>query len=101
MYVKWKLVLVHLDIVLLSAQDSFTVFAEYTMGLKSFWTHPMVHQGDMGQAKAHFDPFGDILIWCKIGARFSTNVPLAWKSLLGTPDGPRYCMSSESLFRSV
>jgi hypothetical protein len=85
MYVQWKLVSVRLDIVLLSVQDSFTVFAKYTIGLKSFWTHPMVHQGDMGQAEAHFDPFGDILIWCKIDAQLAMNVPLAWKSLWAPP----------------
>jgi hypothetical protein len=85
MYVKWKLVLVRLDIALYLAQDRCTVFNEYTIGLKSFWMDPMVHQGDVGQAEAHFDPFGDILIWCKICAWFATNVPLAWKLLWAPP----------------
>jgi hypothetical protein len=26
---------------------------------KSFWAHPMVHLGDVGQGKACFGPFGD------------------------------------------
>jgi hypothetical protein len=26
---------------------------------KSFWVHPMVLLGDVGQVEAHFDPFGD------------------------------------------
>ena len=29
------------------------------MGQKSFWMHPMVLLGDMGQVEARFGPFGD------------------------------------------
>jgi hypothetical protein len=35
--------------------------------------------GDVVQAEAHFDPFGDSF-WCKIGALFALNVSRAWKS---------------------
>jgi hypothetical protein len=59
MYVKWKLVLVHLDILLFSAQDRWTVCVEQTIGLKSFLSHPMALLGDMGQVEARFDLFGD------------------------------------------
>jgi hypothetical protein len=31
--VKWKLISVYLEIVLISMQDSWTVFAEYTLGI--------------------------------------------------------------------
>jgi hypothetical protein len=55
MYVKWKLVLVYLQIVLLSVQDR-------CMAWKSFWTHLMVLLGDMGQVEARFGPFGDSVI---------------------------------------
>jgi hypothetical protein len=26
---------------------------------KSFWTHPIEHQGDVGHVELHFSPFGD------------------------------------------
>jgi hypothetical protein len=69
MYVKWKLVLVHLETVLVSAQDRCTVCSECTIGLeiifflntawKSFWMHLMELLGDVGQVDAHFGLFGD------------------------------------------
>ena len=37
MLVKWKLILVHLEIVLISAQDTCTVCAECTIGLKTIF----------------------------------------------------------------
>jgi hypothetical protein len=58
-YVKWKLVSIRLDIVLVSAQDMCTVCAECTTAQKSVWAHPMVLLGDVGQVKVHFGPFGD------------------------------------------
>jgi hypothetical protein len=33
---------------------------------KSFWTHPIEHQGDIGHVESHFGPFGESL---SIGAR--------------------------------
>jgi hypothetical protein len=59
MWVKWKLVLVHLEIVLILAQDRCTVCAEGTSAWKSFWAHSMELQGDVGQMEAHFSLFGD------------------------------------------
>jgi NAD-dependent dihydropyrimidine dehydrogenase PreA subunit len=40
MYAKWKLVSVHLEIVLVSAQDMCTVCAECTIGLESILDAP-------------------------------------------------------------
>jgi hypothetical protein len=57
--VKWKLVSVHLEIVLVSVVDRFMVCAKRTIGSKFILTHPMVLLCDVGQAKAHFGPFGD------------------------------------------
>jgi hypothetical protein len=59
MYVKWKLVLVCLQIVLVSAQDRCTICAERTIGSEIILTHPMVLLGDVGQVEARFGPFGD------------------------------------------
>ena len=39
---KWMLVSVHLEMVLILSQDRSTVGAEHTIGSESFWTHPMV-----------------------------------------------------------
>jgi hypothetical protein len=57
--VKWKLISVCLETVLILAQDRCTVCAERTIGSKIILTHPMVLLGDMGQVEACFDPFGD------------------------------------------
>jgi hypothetical protein len=59
MYVKWKLVSVRLEIVLISAQDWCTVCTECTMGMETILTHPMDLQGDMVQVEACFASFGD------------------------------------------
>ena len=53
-WVKWKLVLVCLEIVLIWAEDRCIPQAQ-----KSFWTHMMVLQGDMGQVEACFGLLGD------------------------------------------
>jgi hypothetical protein len=59
MYVKLKLVSVHLEIVLVSVQDRCIVCAKYTMGMETILTHPTVLRGDMVQVEAHFTPFGE------------------------------------------
>jgi hypothetical protein len=40
-WVKWKLVSVHLEIMLILIDDRYTVCAEHPIGSKSFWAHPM------------------------------------------------------------
>jgi hypothetical protein len=57
-WVKGKVVLVRLEIVLMSAQDRCMVCDERTIGLEII-LHPMVLLGDVGQGKAHFGTFGD------------------------------------------
>jgi len=54
-----NLILIHLETVLVSEQDRCMVCAKHTMAQKSFWTHPMVLQGDEAQVEAHFGPFRD------------------------------------------
>jgi hypothetical protein len=99
MYVKWKLLLVHLEIVLLSAQDRCTVCTERTIGSEIILTHPMVLLGDMGQVEACFGPFGNC-VRCKIGAR--SECTMGMEIILDTPDGtPTSCRSSGSSFWSV
>ena len=57
--VLWKLVSVHLEIVLVSVQDRCTVCAKRTIGLDSVINAPMLLLGDEAQVEAHFYPFGD------------------------------------------
>jgi hypothetical protein len=55
MFVKWKLISVHLEIVLISAEGRCTVCAECTTGKVGARFAP----SDLGQVEAHFGPFGD------------------------------------------
>jgi hypothetical protein len=57
---KWKLISICLEIVLILTQDGYTVCAKRNIGSeKSFWTHPMELLGDVGHVEAHFGPFRD------------------------------------------
>ena len=62
----WKLVSVHLEILLIFTQDRCIVFANVPLAQKSFWTHPMELLGDVGHVESHFGPFGDSV---SVGAR--------------------------------
>jgi hypothetical protein len=58
-WVKWKLISVRLEIVLILMQNRCTVCAEHTIGLKSFWTHPIKLLDDTAHVESRFDPFKD------------------------------------------
>ena len=51
---KWKLVLVYLEIVLILTHDTYMVCAKRTIGLETVLDAPMVLQGDKAQVQAHF-----------------------------------------------
>jgi hypothetical protein len=59
MCVKFKLVLVHLEIVLVEALIGVRFAPNLPRAWKSFQAHPMVLLGRIGQVEAHFGPFGD------------------------------------------
>ena len=59
MWVKWKLVSVHLETVLILTQDRCTVCIERTIGFEIVWTHLMGLLGDVGHVGSHFFLFGD------------------------------------------
>ena len=59
MYVKWKLVLVRFEILLVMAQDRCTVCTECTSGMEIILAAPDGTPRDEGQVKAHFSPFRD------------------------------------------
>ena len=63
---KWMLVLVCLEIVLILTQDRCMVCIKRTIGSEIFWTHLMELLGDVGRVEPRFDPFGDIV---SVGAR--------------------------------
>ena len=69
---KRKLVLVLSDIVLILTQDRSKVCVERTLGLESFWTHPMELLGDVGHLESRFFLFGDSV---SIGAWFALDIP--------------------------
>jgi hypothetical protein len=77
---QWKLISIHLDIVLISAQDRCTICADCTTAWKSFWAHPMVLLCDVGQVEARFGAFSD-------SVNLGTTCTTAWKIILGAPDG--------------
>ena len=58
-WVKWILVSVHLEIVLVSTQERSTVCAERTIGSEIILAAPNDTPRDEGQVKAHFSPFRD------------------------------------------
>jgi hypothetical protein len=45
--------------VLISTQDKTWFAPNIPQAHKSFWTHLILLQGDMDQAEAHFNRFGD------------------------------------------
>ena len=56
---KWKLVSVRFEIVLILTQDRWTVCVERTIGSESFRMHPMELLGDVGHVESHFSQFVD------------------------------------------
>ena len=63
---KWKLVSILSEIVLILMQDSCTLCAERTKAWKLFWTLPMELLVDVGHVESFFGPFGDNV---SVGAR--------------------------------
>ena len=58
-WVKWKLIFLRLETVLILAQDRCIVCAECTMGMEIIVAVPNGTPGDVGQGEARFSPFGD------------------------------------------
>ena len=66
MRLKWKLVSVRFEIVLILTQDRWTVCIERTLGSELFRMHPMELLGDVGYVESHFSQFVDCVT---VGAR--------------------------------
>jgi hypothetical protein len=86
MYVKWKLISLRLELVLVPTQDKCLVCIEHTIGLEIIFGTLDDLLGDVGQVEAHFALFRDSV---NISARwvhgFAFNVPRSWKSFLAHP----------------
>ena len=63
---KWNLVSIHLEKVLILTQDSYMVCVERAIGSEIVWTHPMELLGHVGHVESHFFLFGDSV---SVGAR--------------------------------
>jgi hypothetical protein len=54
---------------------------------KSFWTHPMVVLGDVGQVEAYFGPFGDsVNLIPQHRFMLCAECTIGREVILGTPD---------------
>jgi hypothetical protein len=61
MWVKWKQILVSLEIVLILMQDRCTVCAECAIGSEIMLGVPEELLGDVGQVEACFGPLGEVV----------------------------------------
>jgi hypothetical protein len=59
MRLKWKLISVRLEIVLILTHDRCTVCAKHAIGSKIILHAPHETPSDMGPMESHFGPFGD------------------------------------------
>jgi hypothetical protein len=87
MYVKWKLILVRLEIVLVSAKDRCMVCAERPSGMKIILD---IADGtsNVGQKEAHFEPFGDsVNLDTRYMHRLRRMCTLSMEIVLDTPAG--------------
>jgi hypothetical protein len=66
MWIKWKLISIRLEIVLISAKDWERFALNAPRAWKSFWEHLMVLLCDVGQVEPHLGLFGDSV---NLGAR--------------------------------
>ena len=58
-WLKWKLVSVHFEIVLILTHDRYMVCVERTIGLEITLMHPMQLRGDVSHVESRFGPFRD------------------------------------------
>ena len=95
MYVLWKLVSVLFEILLVLAQDRYTVCAECTSAWTSFWAHTMVLLGVVSHVEV-------VLVSAQDSCMLCAECTLGSEIILGTPDGtPSECWSRGSSFRSI
>jgi hypothetical protein len=86
---KWKLVLVDLEIMLILMQDSCSVCTDHTIGSKSFWMQVTKLQVDVGYVESLFVLFGEMLVSvqdrCTVCAKCTVGSKIILDALDGTP----------------
>jgi hypothetical protein len=87
MWIKWKLILEHLEIVLILAQDSCTVCTDCTTAWKSFWPQPVALLGDVGQVEALSIHLEIVLISALDGCTVCAECTRGMEIILCTPNG--------------
>jgi hypothetical protein len=75
MRLKWKLVLVRLEIVLILTQDRSTVSLNVQLAQKTFWTHPTEILGDVGHVESCSVHVEIVLVSMQDSCTVSVNVP--------------------------
>jgi hypothetical protein len=85
MWVKWKLVSVHLDIVLISAQYRCTVCNESTTGMEIALGTPLVLLGNVCQVEACFSLFGDSVVSTQDRCTVCTKCTIGLEIILACP----------------
>jgi hypothetical protein len=86
MWVKWNLISVHLEIVLISTQDRCMICAERTIGLESFWTHLIVLLGDVIKQELISIRLEIVLISTQDRCTVCAECIIVMEITLGTPD---------------
>ena len=99
---KWKLLSVRFEIVLVLAQDRCMVAPNVPRARKSFWAQPIILLGTIGQEEACFGPFGDSVNPGQHWYTKCAECTMGMEIILGTADGtPRCRESCGSLGRSI
>jgi hypothetical protein len=98
----WKLVLVHLEIVLILTQDRCTVCAERSIGSEIVLEAPVELQGDVGHVELRFSTFGDVVSVGQDRCTVYAKLTIGSEIVLHGPDGtPRLRGSTGSSFWSI
>jgi hypothetical protein len=84
---KWKLVSVHLEIVLILIQDRCTVCAERTVGSEIILDAPNGLLGDVGHVESHFCPLEIVLVSVQDRSIVCTKCTIASEIVLHVSDG--------------
>ena len=85
----WKLVLVHLEIVLILTLDRCTVCTESTIRYEIIFAHPMELLGDVGHVESRSIRLEKVLVlmedWCTVCAKRTIGSDIVLDTPYGTP----------------
>jgi hypothetical protein len=87
MRLKWKLVLVYLEIVLILMQDRCTVCIEHTIGLELIWTHSIELLGTWVMSNVILLHLETVLVSVQDRCTVCAKRTIGSKIVLDAPDG--------------